>query len=440
MLLKGNIVYKIIFSLLFILSIRAVFIYSFGPNVVSFGDDHPIYHSTAIKLATDPKEWTRPGSEFGYRAPLYFIFLSAIYSIVPEPSYQVGQMLSAILGTLNCLIIFLIVRNYYDEKTAWISFWIRGLLPTFILSDTFVLSELLFDSFMLISFLLLSLNINEPKLYQWLGIGLCMALCVLTREAAILFPFIFLVILAFKSHGNIKTLGRIFVFSMCFIIVLMPWLFRNKLVWGKALPLSYTAGVNLHIGNNIDANGHWVLAPAEGLPNNAKFGTPEFNDWHMLKGKEYIIEDPIRFVKLGFKKIAWFLFPSFHREDIFTVYNFSNKTTNIIAIISGVSSAALILIGIVCFLFIKKDEYWKITLVLMLYSSLVTFIVYGSSRYRDQIDNLLVVFAALLATRWNEITFHVKNLKNKYNRMMIYYCTGIVIFIICNWTWVLRKK
>jgi len=431
---------KVVISIVLFLLIRTVIIFTYGLNVVPVGGDHEVYHLTAVKLSTDHEEWTRAGSEFGYRPPLYFIFLSTVYSIVPTQKYQTGQMLSALLGTINCFLLFLLIRNLFDEKTAWVSFWIRGLLPLFILSDTFVLSEPLFDTFLLTALLILSFNTSSIKSFQWAGIAVCTALCVLTREAGLIYPIIFLFIILLNSNGILKESANIVLFCACIIVILGPWLFRNKYVWGAAFPLSYTSGVNLHIGNNNITQGKWVLVQSPDIPKNITFGTPEFNNWHMVKGIEYIKEDYSRFIKLGFKKIAWFLFPSFHRSDLCTVYGLSNKTASIIGMIIGVSSAALLLFGIIGFVFDKKESYWKITFLLILYSLLVSFIVFGNPRFRDQIDNLLVIYFAQIILRWKEIWIDIKDLTNKWNIVKISIVFWIITFMAMNWVWVLKNK
>ena len=436
--MKNNIC-KFIISIAFIFLIRAVFIFAYGPSAVPIGGDHSVYHSTAIKLSTDHNEWTRPGSEFGYRAPLYFVLLSSVYSMAKEPKYKSGQLISAAIGTVNCILLFFIVRRYRDEQAAWVSFWIRGLFPTFIISDTFVLSEPLFNIFLLLAVLIVSNTSKALTLLQWAGTGICMALCILTREAALFYPFLFMIFLIYHAKGFNNVLRYTLAYVACIFVVIGPWLWRNQLVWGKPLPLSYTAGVNLHIGNNHNATGKWVIAPSDDIPKDITFGTPEFNKWHMLKGVEYITENPVRFVKLGFKKIAMYLFPSFHREDISTVFGFNSKNANIIGFLSGVSSASLILFGIIGFVLSKKDRIWDITLLLILISLIIVFVAYGSPRYRDHIDNLLIIFMAHLYSQRKELWVESRTLFAIHNKN-VQIVSGIVIFLVLNWLWVLYTK
>jgi hypothetical protein len=160
----------------------------------------------------------------------------------------------------------------------------------------------------------------------------------------------------------------------------------------------------------------------------------------MLKGIEYIKNDPIHVFLFSFKKIAYFIFPSFHREDIYAVYGFNSKYTNTIGIISGTCSAALILFGVIGLVLSKKDLYWKTTISFIILYLLIVFIAYGSPRYRDQVDNLLIVYMSQIVIQGKEMLLDIKNYIKKYSRMNIYIILVIITYLLLNWIWVLNEK
>ena len=84
--------------------------------------DHYVYHLVAQMLTRDPSSWFNPGGEVGYRAPGYFIYLSGVYSLLPNASFQIGQIATAIVGVLNCVLVFFLVNNTVQNKSASLSF------------------------------------------------------------------------------------------------------------------------------------------------------------------------------------------------------------------------------------------------------------------------------------------------------------------------------
>ncbi len=173
---------------------------------------------------------------------------------------------------------------------------------------------------------------------------------------------------------------------------------RNIIVWGQPLPISYTSGVNLHIGNNSEATGKWIRFPDELERAELGFGTPQSDAWHRREALRYIQKDPLHFLELGFKKVAWLLWPRFEREEIKELYKLPSMQATLVSGLVGLLNAGVIIAGSAGLVFAKRDWFWWISLTLITYTIFVTFIVYGSPRYRDAIDYLLLVFAVNAAT------------------------------------------
>lgn len=424
---------KLVLSALLLFLIRVVLIAWGGQHDAPMGDQLAFY-SASQQLARSGLEWFNGGGEFGYRAPMYFVYLSGIFSIVPGSTFLTGQIATALIGTLNCLIVFALIRNLSGGADGRLGFWLRGLLPFFVVSDTFVMSEPLFAMFLLTALLVISINPNCTDSRQVFALGALVGFCLLTREVAIVYPIIFGGYLVAAADSRQDGFRRAAIFTLTLIITLTPWMWRNTVVWGQPLPLSYTSGVNLHIGNNPEAIGKWIRFPSS-LEATADFGTPQYDAWHRKEAFKHIAENPMSFIRLGFNKVAWFLWPRFERESIKEMYKLPAKPATIVSGILGLSSAVLMIGGVVGFIFAKRDWLWCISTVLIAYTVFVTFVVYGSPRYRDAVDYLLLIFLALGAARsraiWAELRINGPSV-----RKPLWVVVPVLAYIFLSWMWV----
>lgn len=412
--------------------IRASVILLLGPGEAyhaSDSGDHFVYHVTARQLNSDPDKWFARGGEVGYRAPGYFAFLTVVYSFV-SPSFTIGQLSGAFVGTVNCVLLFILTKKISTVRVATIAFWLRGILPCFVIADTFVMSETLFAMFLLSALIVVALSTHNGSQFGCLAVGILVGSCMLIREAALFYPLIFIGCLWLLRRHQKDKLLCIACFCIGLVLILMPWMYRNYVVWEKALPLSYTAGVNLHIGNSERATGNFVPPPEEDKPEDIRWGTPEFERWHRMKALQYIGSHPAEFLVLGIKKVAWFLWPKFLREDLRVVYGGTPSILWTTSILSGISSSLLMLCSVAGFVLGRRDWYWRTTFAVILYALATTFIVVGHPRYRDPLDNLLIPYAAFAIHRWSEIRSGIQN-----QRWAAWSLALLLVAYIASWIW-----
>ena len=366
---------------------------------------------------------------------MYFVYLAVFFGLIPGATFLTGQIATAIIGVLNCVLMFVLIRNLTGETGARLGFWLRGLLPSYVVADTFVMSEPLFATFLLSAFVIISLKPKCPDSRQALAIGFLIACCLLTREVAIVYPIVFGGYLVMASGSRLDGLRHVAVFALALVITLTPWMWRNVIVWGQPLPISYTSGVNLHIGNNPEATGKWGRFSGELEDASLEFGTPQSDAWHRKEALRYIQEDPGHFMRLGFKKVAWFLWPRFEREQIKELYKLPARQVTLLSGLVGVLSAGVMIVGIGGFVFGTRDWFWWISLTLMAYTIFVTFVVYGSPRYRDAIDYLLLAFAANVIVRWRSLWIEVRTSGSPVQKQLLI-LASVVSYILINWMWI----
>lgn len=425
---------NLVLSAIVLLMIRVAIIMWGGQHEAPEGDQF-VFYSGAQQLTHSSSEWVKGEGEFGYRAPMYFVYLAAVFELVPHATFVTGQIATALIGVLNCVLIFALLRNLTGDAGGRLGFWLRGLLPSFLFADTFVMSEPLFATFLLSAFLTISLKPNAPDNRQALVLGFFVACCLLTREVAIVYPIVFGGYLVMASGSREDGLRYVALFAMTLVITLTPWMWRNVIVWGQPLPISYTSGVNLHIGNNPQATGKWVRFSGEVEDPSLGFGTPQSDAWHRKEALRYIQENPIHFFQLGFKKLAWFLWPRFEREEIKELYKLPARQATLLSGLLGLLSAGVIIVGIAGFVFGRRDWFWWVSAILIAYTIVVTFVVYGSARYRDAVDYLLLMFAANATTRWRSLWMEMRTNGSAAQKQLLI-LVPVLSYVLINWVWI----
>lgn len=424
------------------LAVSAILVFLMRIMLIVWGEQHEApggdqlaFYSGAQKLAHSWDEWFTGGGEFGYRAPLYFVYLSGVFAFVPGTTFLTGQLATALIGVLNCILTYILVRSITGAGSAKVAFWLRGVLPSWVAADTFVMSEPFFATFLLFALVVISQKPYSPDRRQALLLGFLTACCLLTREVAIFYPIVFGGYLYMVSTSWRDACKYIAWFAVALVLTLTPWMGRNVIVWGQPLPLSYTSGVNLHIGNNPDATGKWVSFPTESEVVAGGFGTPRSDAWHRTEAIKYIRDNPFQTFQLGFKKVAWFLWPRFEREELTELYKLPPRQATFIASVLGLLSGAMLLLGIAGFVFGKRNWFWWLSLTLIGYTIAVTFVVYGSPRYRDAVDCLLLVYAATVVMQWHSLWEEIK-IKGTVARRQLRILAPIVSYILANWIWI----
>lgn len=421
-------------NVIVLLLLRVAIVSLGGQNVAAVGDQLAFY-SGAQQLAHSWEAWITGGGEFGYRAPLYFVYLSGVFWLVPGSTFLTGQLATACIGVLNSVLTYILVRNMRGEGTARAAFWLRGVLPSWVAADTFVMSEPFFATFLLSGLVVISQKPYSPDRRQALLLGFLTACCLLTREVAIFYPIVFSGYLYMVSDSWMSARKYIAWFALALVLTLTPWMARNLIVWGQPLPLSYTSGVNMHIGNNPDATGKWMPLPGGLEGTEGGFGTPQSDGWHRAEAIRYIQENPLQAFQLGFKKIAWFLWPRFEREELTELYKLQPRQATFISSVLGLLSGAMLLLGVAGLVFGKRDWFWWLSVTLIAYTTAVTFAVYGSPRYRDAVDCLLLVYAAMIIVQWRSLVEEI-NTKGTLARRKLLILVSIVSYVLANWIWI----
>ena len=171
------------------------------------------------------------------RTPIYPFFLAFIYWLFGYKPYIV-LCLQSIIGAFTCVLVLLLERQIFGERSACISGWILAFYPLSIVYNNSLLTESLFTFLLVISVLYFARLLEFPQLSYACLCGLLLGLATLCRPAGIFVIYLlvaFLIILKFIHVIQIKW-QRLLLISVClcvgFTVVIFPWILRNQSITG----------------------------------------------------------------------------------------------------------------------------------------------------------------------------------------------------------------
>ena len=174
----------------------------------------------------------------------------------------------------------------------------------------------------------------------------------------------------------------------------MPWVTRNYIVHGRAVPLSTLGGYIFWMGNNYLANGSSSGAYTENYLELMK-ETENMSEYERDKvffkdGIKELKTNPKRIPKLFIKKIMVHWAPFEEGFRLFNPYY-----------------AVILLFGSIGILFFRRRSIMEnVLLIVFLTTTLTAIITVGDPRYRHPYESCLIIFAAL---SMNEIFRMIRN-------------------------------
>jgi 4-amino-4-deoxy-L-arabinose transferase-like glycosyltransferase len=146
----------------------------------------------------------------------------------------------------------------------------------------------------------------ESTRFRWsfiVGAGLCMGLATLTQPAYMLFPAVIFSVEMLRRKKCLRAIGRTVVFSIALVAAILPWTYRNYLVFHRMVLISTNGGSVFYRANNALANGNYAAEGEVPLPKDEfaadRLGYQLADDW--------IVHHPGDFAALMVKKQIVFL-------------------------------------------------------------------------------------------------------------------------------------
>lgn len=335
--------------------IKIVFSYVLQTEIKS---DSITYHNLALSILSG--EYSLNGKPTAFVVCGYPLFISGIYYLFGEGQFFI-KLIQSLIEIATGFLFFKVSLNFFDIKYSLISLALFSFLPSNLLFSQTLLTESLFGFF---SMTVLLLCLKENFVRNVFLIGIFFGLSIMVRSS---FSFaVFLVPLYlfihrkefFQNKYMLCTIKYAAIFSAGVILILSPWLIRNKIVM-NSFTLATQGGSTLWEGNNPDATGTWNKQMVEANP---LFDNP--NEIQREKefykaASEFILKNPLKFFLLGIKKLGY-LFSSERMIVLYFTGNAEGRTST--EVYKSVNPLILILINLPYF-FIMLSGCWGLLLL-----------------------------------------------------------------------------
>lgn len=252
-----------------------------------------------------------------YMPILYPLLVTLFVYVFGYNSASVFLLLAfqSFLGAINCLMIGKIFEEKFNKKSFSL-IYLTAFFPLHIFMSTQISASTVYV--FLISCVLLFyhrlLKFRDIKHSIFLGISL--GLLTLSRADAILIIPAIIILLTF-IHRNISSKYTL-VFALSSLLIIAPLSVRNYNTFGFFYPLTISGGLNLWLGNNDDATGSRMnyVVPYKPIPKTIqdqiqslkvdKNYEVALDNIYKEEAKQFIINNPLKSVKLSIKKIIFF--------------------------------------------------------------------------------------------------------------------------------------
>lgn len=363
------------------------------PAATVFPDEVRILGS-ATRLAASGEFWV--GSDRAWEMPGAALFFTpAVWLFGPGAAIYPLRFAQALLVVLQCGLIGAIAfRLTKQPRVALIARWLAALYPFLIFYQGLLLSETLFNTFLLAGF---------AAMFWWRDRGLridvafvltCLAFAAATMTKAtltVLPPFL-LAATAFVVTFDWRPALRTLIAASCLYAAFMsPWWVRNAIMLHDFVPFTTSSGMNLYLGNNprnTSAGIAWdkdaepeVVARIATLPTEL-----ERQRAYSKAATDYIRAEPERFAAMAVRKLLrlWNIVP-----------NADEFRTGLYAVVSALSFGPILLLALLGAVWLRHR--WRDLLPIYLtigYFTFVHTVTIASLRYRFPVDLLLIVLAA----------------------------------------------
>jgi len=262
------------------------------------------------------------------RPPGYPYFLAAVYRVAGTSPYAptIAQMM---LGLASCLLGYLLARRWFGQGVGLVFALLMGTYWSFIYYETKLHAAALLIFLAMALLNVLALWAERITIRRAMAAGVLVGLFALVRPTILPFAVIALLwgLWLARRQGQVRTsVLPTIVYVAAIAMTIAPATVRNYLVARDFVLVSSNGGINLYIGNNPAARGHFTDNFTEMRNINTCFDLPilasrveqqagrplrDSQVSHYFAGKAvaYMRQHPLRTVALLSRKLLLFWGP-----------------------------------------------------------------------------------------------------------------------------------
>jgi tetratricopeptide (TPR) repeat protein len=449
---------------LFAFFLRLIYVYQY--------QDNPFFDSPVIDALTNylfavrgaEGDWLVKGEVVG-RGPVYVYFLAFLFKLFGT-GFMKARIAQMALGSVNCILLYFLGKKIFSRSVGIISALICSAYGVLIYFDAEFLyvGLAIFLNLLLIICLLNALE--KPKLWKWVGCGVLLGLSLQTNATIMLFiPLVFAWLFfsvepaenensaddkpLFVSNKKRfkKALGIYLLIVLGLGLVMLPFTLRNYFMGGDLVMVGTAAGINLHIGNNPNADGKSVNVPTRDFSYSnqwydntliaAQKGAErqlgrellpsEASNYWIKKSLGFIITHPGTTLYLMFRKFFYF-FNAYEIPENQSIY-FFRIWSPLLKILVFNNFLLVFPFGIICPLALlgimvtvkKKNKEVLLLLTFIAAFLFLMMIFFVCSRYRAIAVPVFIIFAAV-AVDWYIRMLKQRDFKTALRSLMPLFC------------------
>lgn len=368
-----------------------------------------------------------------YFPPGYsFLLAPSVVVLGPTPWAFFSTNLVLLLGS-SIILRWMLIQLGVVEPHANVVAGFLVLIPNHLLSTLLPFSDIPFALLWMLAFGLTLLSTRRPDhtIYPVLA-GLCAGMAALTRSQGLLLLLPLVVgAISLKDEQLAHRLRRSGLILATALLVITPWIIRNYSLFGQFVPISTNGGFNLAIGHNPTNSPTWnpyadtssVIAERIAAGGGMAWNESQRDSFFLRQAVGHIAGDPAQALVRGTGKVAIILVSNSYSFGFLGSYSnieritfipgggsmLQNKLSRFTGVFFAIAYAgAYILNGTVYYLLLGMTILllWKdrrrlsqaslMMLMLIILVCLVTFVVFGLSRYKEPVGVVMLAYAGIM--------------------------------------------
>lgn len=459
----NNVVIVLIFLFIISFSLRFIYLNQIKSTPFFIPTEYSLDEYYYDSRATEIVGGEMLGRSIFQESPFYQYFLSFVYGLFGHDVF-IAKLIQSIVGSLTCVLIFLVSKNIFNIRIAIIAGVIASLYNMSIYYVGVLVPSILATFFVCVVIFYFSVVKNKPTNLKFLLGGFILSVSILLRPNLLLsVPFI---VLWSIFYSDAKSRKKSSIYAICVIVGvilgIMPVTIRNYMVGNDFVLLTAHGGINFYIGNSEKSRGTYFWP--ESHKGTAREIYPELKEiaekrtgrelkesevssyWYK-KGVSFIIDNPLKYLRLFFKKTLIFI-NSYEVSDMIDFYFFKRYSFLLRMPLPNFKFIfPFFILGIILSLRYERNNSLTILLYFLILSySFSVILFFITSRLRLPIVPIMIIFSAYsihhlffrirkVNIKWGAaffliliISYIVSNIKvvsysyaNTYHRIALYY-------------------
>lgn len=381
------------------------------------------------------------------RAPLYPLFLAAIYSVFGH-SFAAARVVQGVVGALLPVAVYSLGHRLFDGRVAIVAGLVVALYPMFLLYPLGLATENLFFLLVPATILCLCKAADTSHRGLFLLTGVLLGLTILTRSVISGFLVLLLPWLWWYAADKRRALKDWVLILLPVAALTIPWSVRNTLLYDEFMFVESSLGFNFYLGYHPAGTGTFDSDIAvEFLEEIGAFDEPSLetekasHNLGMERGLGFIRDDPLRAVWLLLSKLSHFL----RLDKRVLLYFYSNNflgelpPLGLLAIFFAICApwVIVLLLSVPGMVISGLTRDRTLVYVLLLYLVGVHVVIMAEPRFHLA----MVPFLAVFAVQGAGILYRARttlDTSSKTTRWSLVVTLAIVALLLLNWVYELN--